>query len=255
MIALSVYSTIEWIILSRWTITSTCSGRTPNRCTASITSKPLFISVAESIVIFAPIFQVGCASARAGVMSANCSRFIPKNGPPDAVSRIRLTSPRFSPRRHWKIAECSLSTGIISVLCSLAVRMTSSPAVTIDSLLASASRLPAFSAESVGSRPALCPMELYMRSASGSEAASSRASLPLRTSIGVSANLIFSSDAARSSLITTNVGFSCRACSSMIPTLRDPARASTCAPKSAATSTVCRPTEPVEPSITIFLSL
>ena len=38
-----------------------------NRWWASITSSPLFISVAESIVIFAPIDHVGCASACSGV--------------------------------------------------------------------------------------------------------------------------------------------------------------------------------------------
>ena len=36
---------------------------TPNRWCASITSRPLFIRVAESIVILPPISQVGCASA------------------------------------------------------------------------------------------------------------------------------------------------------------------------------------------------
>ena len=43
-------------------------GRPKRKC-ASITSSPLFASVAESIVIFAPMFQVGCASASAGVTS------------------------------------------------------------------------------------------------------------------------------------------------------------------------------------------
>ena len=40
-------------------------GRPKRKC-ASITSSPLFASVAESIVIFAPMFQVGCASASVG---------------------------------------------------------------------------------------------------------------------------------------------------------------------------------------------
>ena len=48
--------------------------RSPNRWWASITSRPLFISVAESIVIFAPMLQVGCASASATVTSASASR-------------------------------------------------------------------------------------------------------------------------------------------------------------------------------------
>ena len=40
---------------------------TPKRRTASITSKPLFIRVAESTVIFAPIDQVGWRSVSARV--------------------------------------------------------------------------------------------------------------------------------------------------------------------------------------------
>ena len=40
---------------------------------------------------------------------------MPKNGPPEQVSRIRFTSARSpQPMRHWKIAECSESTGMIS---------------------------------------------------------------------------------------------------------------------------------------------
>ena len=51
-----------------------------------MTSKPLFIRVAESIVIRFPIFQVGCFSACAGVKVANWSAGVLRNGPPDAVS-------------------------------------------------------------------------------------------------------------------------------------------------------------------------
>ena len=45
------------------TTTSIRSYGVPNSQCASITSRPLFISVAESIVIFPPIAQVGCCSA------------------------------------------------------------------------------------------------------------------------------------------------------------------------------------------------
>ena len=55
---------------------------------ASISSRPLFIRVAESIVILAPIFQFGCLSASAFVLVRSCSVVMPKNGPPEAVSRI-----------------------------------------------------------------------------------------------------------------------------------------------------------------------
>ena len=65
-----------------------------------MTSRPLFISVAESIVIFAPMFQVGCWSASATVALDIDSRSRVRNGPPEAVRIIRRTSERFSPRRH-----------------------------------------------------------------------------------------------------------------------------------------------------------
>ena len=57
----------------------------PKRKCASINSRPLFMSVAESMVIFGPMLQVGCASASAGVTAASSSRVRPRNGPPDAV--------------------------------------------------------------------------------------------------------------------------------------------------------------------------
>ena len=48
-------------MLCGWMTTSICSGGTPNSQCASITSRPLFISVAESTLILRPIFQVGWA--------------------------------------------------------------------------------------------------------------------------------------------------------------------------------------------------
>ena len=65
----------------------------PNRWCASITSRPLFISVAESIVILPPIAQVGCASASSTLTSASCSRVRPRNGPPLAVIVSAPTAP------------------------------------------------------------------------------------------------------------------------------------------------------------------
>ena len=51
----------EWMSDCGWRTTSIRSGATPKRKCASRISSPLFIIVAESIVIFGPIFQVGCA--------------------------------------------------------------------------------------------------------------------------------------------------------------------------------------------------
>src|ERR1700753_3830403 len=68
---------IDW----RCTTMSIRSYAVPNRWWASITSRPLFISVAESIVILPPIAQVGCASACSIVTSRSSSITRPRNGP------------------------------------------------------------------------------------------------------------------------------------------------------------------------------
>ena len=51
-----------------------------------MSSSPLFMSVAELTEIFAPIDQVGCATACCGVASLMRSAGQVRNGPPDAVS-------------------------------------------------------------------------------------------------------------------------------------------------------------------------
>ena len=59
----SSYSTIEWITLCGWITTSIASRGAPKSQNASITSRPLFIMVAESTEILRPITQLGCAQA------------------------------------------------------------------------------------------------------------------------------------------------------------------------------------------------
>ena len=59
----STNSTMEWIVDCGCTMTCTRSGGRLNRRQASMTSNPLFINVAESMVIRRPIFQVGWFSA------------------------------------------------------------------------------------------------------------------------------------------------------------------------------------------------
>ena len=51
----------------------------PNSQWASITSRPLFRSVAESMVILGPMLQVGCFSASAGVTRATRHSTIAKS--------------------------------------------------------------------------------------------------------------------------------------------------------------------------------
>ena len=107
----STYSTSECTIDCGCTTTCTCSGGTSNSHRASMTSSPLFMRVAESTVILAPIRQVGWFSASATVTRARSAAFMVRKGPPEAVSRMRRTSARLWPSRHWKTALCSESTG------------------------------------------------------------------------------------------------------------------------------------------------
>ena len=74
MVAPSTNSTMLWITDCGCTTTSMRSNGVPNSSWASITSRPLFISVDESIVILAPMSQVGCLSASLTVTAASCSR-------------------------------------------------------------------------------------------------------------------------------------------------------------------------------------
>ena len=66
--------TSEWTIDCGCTTTSIRSYGVPNRWWASMTSRPLFMSVAESIVILPPIAHVGCASASSTVTPASSPR-------------------------------------------------------------------------------------------------------------------------------------------------------------------------------------
>ena len=55
----SIYSTMEWMMLWGWILTSILAAGTSKSQRASITSSPLFIIVAESMVIFFPMLQLG----------------------------------------------------------------------------------------------------------------------------------------------------------------------------------------------------
>ena len=137
------------------TTTSMRSAGRPNRWWASMTSRPLFISVAESTEIFGPIDHLGWATACSGVTASSSARLRPRNGPPEAVRVIARTPRCMRPSgRHWKMALCSLSIGITSAPASRAEAITSSPASTRDSLLASSRRLPDRAAARVESSPA-----------------------------------------------------------------------------------------------------
>src|SRR6185503_16208516 len=138
---------------------------------------PLFIIVAESTEILAPIDQLGWATACAGVAAPIVSAEAARNGPPLAV-RINLeTSAERLPARHWKIALCSLSMGSSVALDERAASVIRAPAVTSASLLARATVLPASTAPITGRKPAQPTIAAMTRSASAA-AASTRASSP-----------------------------------------------------------------------------
>ena len=128
--------------------TSISSQGTPKSQCASITSNALFIIVAESMVILAPIFQVGCLRACSGVTSGRRSSGALRNAPPDAVMMRRETG-LSSPRRHCHMALGSLSSGNRDASFWRAARVSSSPAITTVSLFANAMRLPAAMAANV----------------------------------------------------------------------------------------------------------
>ena len=97
--------TSAWTIDCGWTTTSIRSGGRPNRQWASITSSPLFISVAESTVILAPIRQVGMRQRLLGRDARQLGRRArPRNGPPEAVSDQRAR-PRRAPSPAQALEE------------------------------------------------------------------------------------------------------------------------------------------------------
>src|SRR6266511_2912321 len=115
-----------------------------------MTSRPLFMRVEESIVIFGPMDHVGWARASFTLALASSSRVHPRNGPPDPVMITRRRSSRRSPRMHWARAACSESTGINRSGSPLTRSVTSSPPTMSDSLLARARNLPDCRAAGLG---------------------------------------------------------------------------------------------------------
>jgi hypothetical protein len=118
-----------------------------------MTSKPLFISVAESTVILAPMRQLGCCRACSTVISAKRSFGSVRKGPPEAVKMSRSTASHRSPMRHCSAALCSLSMGRMGTPARRAASVTIAPALTSTSLLARAMGIPACSAARVGQNP------------------------------------------------------------------------------------------------------
>ena len=217
-----------------------------------MTSRPLFIRVAESTVILGPMVHVGWASASFTEAFDSSSRLHSRKGPPDAVMTTRLRSSLRSPRRHCASAACSESTGINRSGSPFTRSMTSSPPTMSDSLLARASVFPDCSAASDGAKPTAPTMAFSTMSASDSRAMVSAASVPARISmprIAPSPALI--SRAASSSAIATSGGRNSRICPTSSSWLVAAASATTLNRSGLrrTTSSACVPIDPVEPRI------
>ncbi len=124
------------------------------------------MSVAESTVTFGPIDHRGWLRACSTVTWSRSSAGWAQNGPPLAVMISRRTLLRCSPHRHCQIALCSESTGRMPRLP--AAFITSPPAITSTSLVASATSFPASSAAIVGARARAPGMATTTRSHRGS---------------------------------------------------------------------------------------
>ena len=149
-----------------------------------MTSSALLASVALSTVIFRPMVQVGCCIACSSCAPSISREVQVRNGPPLAVRMRRRMSECGRDPMHCRMAECSLSTGMISPPLEEHAAAASSPATTSVSLLARATRLPASSAASVASRPAAPTTALSTMSTSSRTAARTSASVPICQAAG-----------------------------------------------------------------------
>src|SRR5947209_8195690 len=238
--------TSEWPIRCGCSTTSTRSRGRSKSQVASMTSSPLFIKLAESIVIFGPIDHVGCRSACSGVTPSSSPVDRLRRAPPEAVIVNRSMARYGSPCRHCQIALCSLSMGTSRPPCASCAEMIG-PAMINVSLLASATSFPARRAASVGTRPAAPDVPTTTRSTSGRETISERPPGPRSRSIpGKRCSLGTRSERA------TAWGRNSAACldnrCSFIPVAKPLTRIRP--PLLRTTSSVCRPIEPVLPSRT-----
>ena len=202
------------------------------------------------------MFQLGCLRASAAVTFFSSALVLPLNGPPEAVSIILLILLRLFPLRHWKIAECSLSTGYMLTLCSLTAFIISSPADTSVSLFASAISFPALMASNVGTMPMFPTTDVTTVSLVSYTAASIRPSIPLNIFMSHPASLCLSFSASVSSITAAMSGRNSLICFSRKSIFLLAVSALTSIPPiSLTTSSVCVPMEPVEPRIVIFSAI
>mmetsp|Transcript_32753 Transcript_32753/g.64896 ORF Transcript_32753/g.64896 Transcript_32753/m.64896 type:complete len:326 (-) Transcript_32753:120-1097(-) len=225
-----------------------------------MTSNPLFIIVALSSVILAPMSQFGCVvaffcTARGSFLHMpKSSSFVRSlKAPPLAVRMTLLSPPSGTPCRHWKIALCSLSAGSMLTPCfSTSGSITGPPLISV-SLLASAMSLPSLIASMVGSRPAAPTIPVTTVSAPAAVAAATVPSSPNSICSGRGAPAAtrrsLSSTAAASVAIDAIVGRYAAHCSAMRAALvpADSASISKFCGHAETMSRVCVPIDPVHP--------
>ena len=161
---------------------SSFSAPRSNSQAASISSSPLFIMVALSMVTFGPIDQFGCDKACSMVTFTISATDISRKGPPEAVRIIFSISAWFSYLRHWNIALCSESIGKRVAPFFSAAGIIKCPAATSVSLFANAIFCPASTARQTGASPASPTMAATSRS-TFCVATSSRTFCPANTVI------------------------------------------------------------------------
>src|SRR3712207_366697 len=244
----SASRTYEWTIDCGCTTTSMRSYGVRKRWWASMTSRPLFMSVAESTVILPPIAHVGWRSASSTVTPSSSSRVRPRNGPPDAVRTSLVTVPGRSEARSWCSAECSESTGMTAAPVASASAMTRSPPTTSDSLLASARSMPSPSVATVGPSPAEPTSAFSTRSAPDSITRRTSPSGPVSTSPSVHASAARApATGSASAMRPTPVRCACATSASHDRSALSPT--SSRSSERSSTSSACVPIEPVEPRI------
>ncbi|MPN01213.1 hypothetical protein SDC9_148419 [bioreactor metagenome] len=118
-----------------------------------------------------------------------------------------------SPCRHWKIAECSESTGITGIPFSMASFITIDPAATKVSLFARAMAFPASIASSVGPRPLKPTMAVSTMSMFEPEATLPMELIPVNTLMPCLSRALNTFSYLDSSAITTALTSCFMACS------------------------------------------
>ena len=177
----STYSTSECTMLCGCTTTSTCAGSIPNSRQASMSSRPLFISVAESTEILRPIFQRGCAQAWSGVTRRElCARGSQERAARRGEQHTTHAShgsgpPRARPAGTGRSRCARCRSGSASRRRPAPRQAAVHQPTTSDSLFASSTRLPARAAASVDGRPAAPTIAAITASTSGDAATSASA--------------------------------------------------------------------------------